>query len=138
MIEKIISLIKSDDFREFVIYGFIGVLGLFIDFGLFWLLTKFTALPVEVANFISSSCALVNNFYMNTYLNFHVRDHLLSRFIKYYIIGQITTLITTTCLFIFVTLMHQNEMVVKVISTFLATMLQFVVNKVFTFKKEEL
>lgn len=138
MIEKIISLIKSDDFREFVIYGFIGVFGLFIDFGLFWLLTKFTALPVEVANFISSSCALVNNFYMNTYLNFHVQDHLLSRFIKYYIIGKITTLITTTCLFIFVTLMHQNEMVVKVISTFLATMLQFVVNKVFTFKKEEL
>lgn len=133
---KIISLIKSETFRQLIIYGIIGVIGLFVDFGVYWLEVYQLGIQVELANFISSSCGLINNFLWNSFLNFKVRDHLIRRFIKYYVVGQITTLFTTVCLYVFVTLLGQNKMVVKMIATLVATMLQFGVNKKFTFNKK--
>lgn len=133
---KIISLIKSETFRQLIIYGIIGVIGLFVDFGVYWLEVYQFGIQVELANFISSSCGLINNFLWNSSLNFKVRDHLIRRFTKYYVVGQITTLFTTVCLYVFVTLLGQNKMVVKMIATLVATMLQFGVNKKFTFSKK--
>lgn len=134
MLTKINKLLESESFRQLVIYCLIGVLGLVVDFGIFWLL-KQTRLNVEVANFISSSCGLINNFFWNSFVNFKVRDHLFRRFISYYLVGQITTLFTTACLYIFTTLLGFDSLIVKVISTFIATMIQFVINKLITFRK---
>lgn len=125
---KITQLLKSESFRQLVIYCLIGGLGLVVDFGIFWLL-KQTSLNVELANFISSSCGLINNFFWNSFLSFKVHDHLFRRFIEYYLVGQITTLFTTACLYIFTTVLGFDSFVVKVISTFIATMIQFIINK---------
>lgn len=135
MKEKIEKLLKSEDFIQLVKYGLIGVLGLVVDFGIYALLTMLLKMNPELANFISSSCGLINNFFWNSYTNFKVNDHMLKRFIEYYIVGQITTVFTTVCLFIFVNLLHQDKMIVKVIATIVATLLQFGVNKAITFKK---
>lgn len=129
------NLIKQEEFIQLVKYGLIGVLGLIVDFGIFTLLTVVFHWNAELANFVSSTCGLINNFFWNSYTNFKVHDHMLKRFIEYYLIGQITTLFTTLCLFIFVTQLHQNQIIVKVIATLIATLIQFVVNKIFTFKK---
>lgn len=136
MLTKITKLFKSDSFRQLVGYCLIGGLGLVVDFSLFWLL-KQTRLNVELANFISSACGLINNFVWNSFLNFKVHDHLLRRFISYYLVGQITTLFTTACLYIFTTVLGFDSLPVKVISTFIATMLQFIINKLLTFKKSK-
>lgn len=136
MIKKIQYLIKSESFIQLIKYGLIGVLGLIVDFGIYALLTMPLKMNPEVANFISSSCGLINNFFWNSFTNFKVHDHLFKRFIEYYIVGQITTLFTTICLFIFVTLLRQDKMIVKIIATIIATLLQFGVNKAVTFKKE--
>lgn len=135
MKEKIGNLLKSEDFIQLVKYGLIGVLGLFVDFGIYALLTMLLKMNPELANFISSSCGLINNFFWNSYTNFKVNDHMLKRFVEYYIVGQITTIFTTVCLFIFVNLLHQDKMIVKVVATIAATLLQFGVNKAITFKK---
>lgn len=135
MKEKIQLLFKSEDFIQLVKYGLIGVLGLVVDFGIYAILTILIKINPEIANFISSSCGLINNFFWNSYTNFKVKDHMIRRFIEYYIVGQITTLFTTICLFIFVTLMHQDKLIVKMVATIVATLLQFGVNKAITFKK---
>lgn len=136
MKEKIISVLTSEDFIQLIKYGLIGVLGLVVDFGVYSLLAVWLKINPELANFISSSCGLINNFLWNSYTNFKVSDHMWRRFIEYYIVGQITTLFTTICIFIFVTLLHQNTMLVKAISTIIATLLQFGINKKITFKKK--
>ena len=86
-------ILHNEDLRQLIIYVLIGVLGLGVDFGIFALLTHFK-MQVEVANFISSSCGLINNFFWNSFLNFKVHDKLLIRFVSYYLVGQITTLFT--------------------------------------------
>ena len=101
MLDKGKKLLLSQDFRQLVGYILIGLLGLVVDFGVFTILVKLNV-NVELANFVSSSCGLINNFFWNSFANFKVHDKLLLRFISYYLVGQITTLFTTGCLFIFV------------------------------------
>ena len=57
------------------------------------------------------------------------------RFISYFIVGQITTVFTTVSLFIFVTKLGYPHLIVKIVATFVATLIQFVINKVVTFRK---
>ena len=132
--EKIKTAIYSEDFVQLVKYVLIGVLGLVVDFGIYTILTHFK-MNVEIANIISSTCGIINNFLWNSYTNFKVHDRMILRFISYFIVGQITTVFTTISLFVFVTKLGYPHLMVKVIATFMVTLIQFVINKVVTFRK---
>lgn len=132
--EKIKTAIYSEDFVQLLKYVLIGVLGLVVDFGIYTILTHFK-MNVEIANIISSTCGIINNFLWNSYTNFKVHDRMILRFISYFIVGQITTVFTTVSLFIFVTKLGYPHLIVKIVATFVATLIQFVINKVVTFRK---
>lgn len=132
--EKIKTAIYSEDFVQLVKYVLIGVLGLVVDFGIYTILTHFK-MNIEIANIISSTCGIINNFLWNSYTNFKVHDRMILRFISYFIVGQITTVFTTVSLFIFVTKLGYPHLIVKIVATFVATLIQFVINKVVTFRK---
>lgn len=132
--EKIKTEIYSEDFVQLVKYVLIGVLGLVVDSGIYTILTHFK-MNVEIANIISSTCGIINNFLWNSYTNFKVHDRMILRFISYFIVGQITTVFTTVSLFIFVTKLGYPHLIVKIVATFVATLIQFVINKVVTFRK---
>jgi putative flippase GtrA len=134
IMEKIKTAIYSEDFVQLVKYVLIGVLGLVVDFGIYTILTHFK-MNVEITNIISSTCGIINNFLWNSYTNFKVHDRMILRFISYFIVGQITTVFTTVSLFIFVTKLGYPHLIVKIVATFVATLIQFVINKVVTFRK---
>lgn len=117
-------------------YVLIGILGLVVDFGVYTILTHFK-MNVEIANIISSTCGIINNFFWNSYANFKVHDRLILRFISYFLVGQITTIFTTISLFIFATKMGFPHLIVKIIATFVATLIQFIINKIITFRKSK-
>lgn len=133
-------ILHSESFWQLFRYGLIGVLGLVIDNGIFILLTKFGPqngwkwLPY-IYQFISSSGGLTNNFFWNSYTNFKVHNHMWRRFGQYYLIGQITNVFVWLMLLIFSTWLGFSTIWVKGISTIVATLVQFVVNKMVTFKK---
>ena len=130
------KLLYSTSFIQLVEYVLIGILGLIVDFGVYTVLTHFT-INVEIANIISSTCGIINNFFWNSYANFKVHDRLILRFISYFLVGQITTIFTTISLFIFATKMGFPHLIVKIIATFVATLIQFIINKIITFRKSK-
>lgn len=130
------KLLYSTSFIQLVKYVLIGVLGLVVDFGVYTILTHFK-MNVEIANIISSTCGIINNFFWNSYTNFKVHDRLILRFISYFLVGQITTIFTTISLFIFATKMGFPHLIVKIIATFVATLIQFIINKIITFRKSK-
>ena len=132
--KKAKALLHSKSFLQLIKYVLIGVLGLVVDFGIYTILTYFK-LNVEVANIISSTCGIINNFFWNSYTNFKVYDHLLVRFISYFCVGQITTVFTTVSLFIFVNQLGYPHLIVKIVATFVATLIQFIINKIITFRE---
>lgn len=130
------KLLHSTSFIQLVKYVLIGILGLVVDFGVYTILTYFK-MNVEIANIISSTCGIINNFFWNSYANFKVHDRLILRFISYFLVGQITTIFTTISLFIFATKMGFPHLIVKIIATFVATLIQFIINKIITFRKSK-
>ena len=130
------KLLYSTSFIQLVKYVLIGILGLIVDFGVYTVLTHFT-INVEIANIISSTCGIINNFFWNSYTNFKVHDRLILRFISYFLVGQITTIFTTISLFIFATKMGFPHLIVKIIATFVATLIQIIINKIITFSKSK-
>lgn len=134
--KKIDRLIHSESCIQLIKYVLIGVLGLVVDFGVYTILTHFK-MNVEFANIISSTCGIINNFFWNSYTNFKVHDRLILRFISYFLVGQITTIFTTISLFIFATKMGFPHLIVKIIATFVATLIQFIINKIITFRKSK-
>ena len=130
------KLLYSTSFIQLVKYVLIGILGLVVDFGVYTILTHFK-MNVEIANIISSTCGIINNFFWNSYANFKVHDRLILRFVSYFLVGQITTIFTTISLFIFATKMGFPHLIVKIIATFVATLIQFIINKIITFRKSK-
>lgn len=130
------KLLHSTSFIQLVKCVLIGILGLVVDFGVYTILTHFK-MNVEIANIISSTCGIINNFFWNSYANFKVHDRLILRFISYFLVGQITTIFTTISLFIFATKMGFPHLIVKIIATFVATLIQFIINKIITFRKSK-
>lgn len=132
--KKVDVLLHSESFNQLVKYVLIGILGLVVDFGTYWILTDIN-INVEIANMISSTCGIINNFFCNSYTNFKVHNRMFLRFVSYFLVGQITTVFTTISLFIFATKLGFPHLIVKVIATIVATLLQFVLNKFVTFRK---
>lgn len=132
--KKVDVLLHSESFNQLVKYVLIGILGLVVDFGTYWILTDIN-INVEFANMISSTCGIINNFFWNSYTNFKVHNRMFLRFISYFLVGQITTVFTTISLFIFATKLGFSHLIVKVIATIVATLLQFILNKFVTFRK---
>lgn len=133
---KIKLMTQSESFKQLVKYVLIGVLGLVVDFGIYTILTHW-GLNVEIANIISSSCGIINNFLWNSFTNFKVYDRFFLRFLSYFLVGQLTTVFTTVALFIFVNQLGFNNLIVKIVATFVATLIQFVINKLITFRKSK-
>ena len=53
-------------------YGIVGVINTGIDFGVFWALLSFTALPLLPANVIAFSCGAANSFALNRWWTFRI------------------------------------------------------------------
>lgn len=130
------KIAKKENLIQLVEYGIIGILGFLIDLGIFYFVQRLEVLPIEVVNIISSSIALIHNYLWNSYVTFKVYDRFWLRFVGYFLVGQITTLFTTICLWIFVTILHQDKYAVKIISMIVAVLLQFLINKKVTFKRK--
>ena len=108
------KIAKKQNLIQLVEYGIIGILGFLVDLGIFYFVQRLEVLPIEVVNIISSSIALIHNYLWNSYVTFKVYDRFWLRLVGYFLVGQITTLFTTICLWIFVTILHQDKYAVKI------------------------
>lgn len=156
MKKKLVGLSKKKSVRELFKYGLVGLVGLVIDAGVFYLLTKklsveypfspqirellggkmsISLINADVSHVISSILAITNNFILNSYFTFKVTDNKVKRFFTFAGVATIGLIISTTLMTIFMGKMHLDEMVAKILSIIIVAAMQFAINKFFTFKK---
>ena len=80
------SRLSIPGITKFVKYGLVGVLGLVVDMGVFYLMNKELGINYVVSNICSSTLAVIHNFILNSYFTFRVIDAKLKRFISVYLI----------------------------------------------------
>lgn len=127
--------IQLNKYRTFIIYSIIGVSGIILDFLLFTLLVKVFEVDKYLANFISVSAGITNNFIWNTFINFKTKDNLTKRYISFYLIGSVGTLVGYFILFIFTDTFKFDEVIVKGLSTPVIVITQYFLNKKVSFKQ---
>lgn len=133
MINFLRRMLKT--YRAFVVYCFIGVTGVCLDFLIYYLLTQMCDVHYQVANAIGVSCGICNNFFWNAFFNFKQKDRLLLRFCSFYCVGLLGLGISAFLLWLFVGLFVWNELLSKVMIIFVVTVVQFTLNKCVTFRK---
>lgn len=149
--------------KELIKYGLVGCVGLVIDMGLYFLLTKiwnieYPSILVEIvspiikffkatddprttyvaiSNVISSSLAIINNFILNSYFTFKVKDRKVKRFVSFASIAAFGVVISTSMITVLINSLQMNEMIAKIIAILTVAMMQFLINKYFTFKQHK-
>lgn len=135
----------------------VGVVGFAIDLGVYYLLvvkyavhypfTPFISdllggsmsvkmLDIDTSYVIGSALAIINNFMLNSYFTFKVTDKKLKRFASFAGIASIGLVIGTFLITIFIGVIGMDEMLAKIVATIIVAMMQFIVNKLFTFKQK--
>jgi|WetSurSiteA1Bulk_404760.scaffolds.fasta_scaffold08281_3 putative flippase GtrA len=121
--------------RQFISYSIIGVTGATIDFVLFSIFVKSFSINYLISNTISVSAGITNNFLLNTFLNFKVKDKLAVRFFRFYTIGISGLLMSSVMLYIFITLLHMDTLISKAITIIFVVILQYTLNKKYSFSR---
>ena len=116
-------------------YAIIGCSGAFLDFIIFTILIKYVCLNYLIANIISIGVGITNNFFLNSFFNFKITDNMLTRFISFFSIGMLGLFISEGLLYMFIEKLGLNNILSKLVSIFIITMIQYTLNKLITFKK---
>lgn len=116
----------------------VGVVGLFVDMGLFYVFHEGMHLNYILSNVMSSSLAVVNNFILNSIFTFKVKDKLLYRFISFFSIALVGMAVSSGMLAVMIDGLHMNSMIAKAIAVFFVAMIQYYVNKKLTFSERNI
>ena len=138
MIDRIKALCIK--YKEVLLYLIFGGLTTMVSLASFWVCTYPLHINVLISNVISWICAVTFAYFTNAKWVFEAkprsRGEALRQFVSFYA-GRLATLgVEEAILLVFVTLLHGNEMIVKVIAQVVVVVLNYVVSKLFVFKKK--
>ena len=119
--------------RALVLYGLIGVSGVTLDYLLFLLLFNVVGLHPQLANAISTTAGITNNFALNARFNFRKRDRLLVRFARFYAVGLAGIALTFVLLQVFSGLLGIDPNLVKAGSLPVVLAFQYTINRKWSF-----
>lgn len=121
---------------QLIVYCIIGCTGATLDFAVYALLTACRiGMHYQLANFLSVSVGIINNFFWNCYFNFKMKDRILKRLTSFYSIGMLGWALSAGSLWLFIEIMGVNAIVSKLGTIFIVTVVQFCLNKFITFRR---
>jgi len=128
-----IRLNNEKIFKQMVLYGVFGLIAAVVDFLVF---SFVNGLPVVnnpvIGNIAGSTTGFVLSFSLNTVFNFKKKNKLLRRFLSYFTICLVGMLISSTAIYLLQDTMNISGL--KIICIAVVAFIQFVLNKVITFR----
>lgn len=121
-------------YKNFIIYVGIGLMGLLVDLGIFFVLYNILQVDPIIANIVSSITAMSHNFILNSLFNFKKKDRLYIRLISFLIVGGLGLILSSFILSILIGPFGLNVNLAKLVALFIVVCLQYNFNKRLTFK----
>ena len=139
MMKKILSLYKkSKDIIHYLIAGGLTTLVSIIVFYVSTLtfLDGNDALELQIANVLSWICAVIFSYFANRIFVFESKNpKIFKEMISFISARVLTLLLDMGTMFVLATLLHINYNISKIIAMVLVTVGNYVISKVFVFKK---
>jgi putative flippase GtrA len=120
--------------RNLIIYIGIGLVGIVLDVGTFYVLNRLLGVNLTIASIISSIVGIVNNFTLNLVFNFKKKDAILRRFASFFTIAMFGLVIGTVIINILSVGLKLDSVVAKIISLIVVFIIQYSLNKRISFK----
>ncbi|MFG2279044.1 GtrA family protein [Streptomyces asoensis] len=124
---------RTRDLRQLITYALVGGSGVLLDLGAFLLLYNVAGLHEQVANVLSTSLGITNNFVLNALFTFGKRDRLLLRWLRFYSVGLTGIALTFVLLAVFSRGLGIDPNLVKAGSLPLVLVFQFALNRKWSF-----
>ena len=125
-------------YKEILLYLFFGGLTMIVSIVSYAICNLVFGIDVLVANIISWLLAVMFSFYTNRIWVFQASTNSISGFLKqmvsFYSGRVVTLIIEEIILFIFITYLQYNSMVVKIIAQVVVVILNYVISKLWVFK----
>ena len=137
--KKIIELYKK--YKEIINYLIFGVLTTVVSLIVYWICTRTFLNPeipvqLQIANIISWILAVLFAYFTNRKYVFESKEKNKIKEITKFYIGRLSTLfIDMLIMWIGVTLLKANDSLVKILSQILVIIGNYVISKLFVFKK---
>ncbi|MET9113484.1 GtrA family protein [Streptomyces longwoodensis] len=124
---------RARDVRQLITYALVGGSGVVLDLGAFLLLYDVAGWHEQLANVLSTSIGITNNFVLNALFTFRRRDRLLVRYLRFYAVGLTGIALTFVLLAVFSRGLGIDPNLVKAGSLPVVLLFQFALNRKWSF-----
>ena len=122
-------------FHDLILYGIIGCLSSGLDFCVYTFLVRIVGMNYLLANCISVVVGITTSFTLNRKYNFKVIDRTIRRFAIFFTVGICGMLLSNLILYVCIEKLMMDSIVSKLLSIVFVVLIQFLINKFVTFKK---
>lgn len=125
---------------QFIKFGIVGVSNTLISLAIYYVLVYFNCNYI-VANTLGFIISVLNAYYWNNKYVFKSKEKVngakdkVKQLVKVYMSYGVTFLLSTVLLYVMVDLMHISEYIAPIINLCITVPLNFVMNKLWAFKK---
>ena len=137
--KKIWDIYKShkEGINYLIFGGLTTVLSLIVYYGLTWtIINPNDPLQLQIANILSWTCGFLFAYFTNRKFVFESKSsNVLKEFFSFFISRISTLLLDMLIMFVFVTLLKYNDALFKLISQAIVIVSNYVLSKIFVFKK---
>ena len=132
---------KYAEYSEIIRYLIIGILTTLVSLGTYYalvltILNPDDAIQLQIANIISWIISVLFAYFPNRSFVFKVKDtHILSEFLKFVASRIFTLLVDMAIMFVFVSLLHLDDKIIKLITQVIVIVLNYILSKFLVFIK---
>jgi putative flippase GtrA len=122
--------------RQFIKFGIVGAIGTIVDVTILVFLKEIVGLNVYIANSISFSIAVLNNYTLNSLWTFgdqEKRHH--RQLVQFFIVSVVGLALSQALLFFFHDVLHLHYLIAKVLGILVVLFWNFFANRFWTFKE---
>jgi putative flippase GtrA len=122
--------------RQFVKFGIVGTIGTFVDVGTLVFLKEVAGLNVYVANTISFTLAVLNNYTLNSHWTFGDQEKQHHRQLaQFFIVSIVGLALSSALLYFFHDVMHLHYLIAKCLGIVIVLFWNFFANRFWTFRE---
>ena len=122
--------------RQFIKFGIVGAIGTVVDVTILVFLKEIVGLNVYVANSISFTLAVFNNYTLNSLWTFGDQERWHQRqLVQFFIVSIVGLALSSALLFFFHDIVHLHYLIAKVLGILVVLFWNFSANRFWTFRE---
>jgi len=127
-------------YKDIILYGFFGVCTTLVNMAVYWLCARPLGLAVLPSTIVAWFMAVLFAYLTNRKWVFHsmasTRQELWKEFVSFYSCRIATGVVDWALMFVFVDLLHMNDMLIKIVANIVVIVLNYIASKLVIFRKK--